>query len=71
MGEGREIHALEPETEAMVTEDIDPPILPNLDQVFSICGPLVKYVPIACHCLWAEVVLQELSDVMTRNNSDS
>ena len=63
------MHAPEPEAEAMATDEIDSSILPNLDQVFAISGPLVKYVPRVCRCIWAEVVLHELGDVVTRNNN--
>ena len=70
-GEDRRIPASEPGSEAMDTVDSDLPSLPILDQVLSTCGPLVKYVPSKCRCLWAEVILQELGDVLSRNNSHS
>ena len=54
---------------AMATETQNLPHLPNLDQVFSICGPLVKYVPKYCRHLWAEIIYRELNDVESRNNS--
>ena len=63
------MHAPEPEAEAMATDEIDSSILPNLDQVFAISGPLVKYVPRVCRCIWAEVVLHELSTIISRNNN--
>ena len=47
--------AMGEEVMAMATETQDLPHLPNLDQVFSICAPLVKYVPKCCRDLWADV----------------
>ena len=54
---------------AMATETQDLPHLPNLDQVLSICAPLVKYVPKCCRDLWAEIIYRELNNVESRNNS--
>ena len=42
--------------EAMVTETQDLLNLPSLDEVFAICGPLLKYVPKICRDLWTETI---------------
>ena len=55
--------------EAMITEHQEPLNIPNLDHVFAICGPLVKYVPKACRYLWAEVFAKELSGAESCNNT--
>ena len=55
--------------EAMATETQDSSGIPNFDQVFSICGPLAKYVPKSCRDLWAEIIYKELNDVESCNNN--
>ena len=55
--------------EAMVTETQDLQNLPSLDEVFAICGPLLKYVPKICSDLGAETIFEELISAESRNNS--
>ena len=55
--------------EAMITEHQEPLSMPNLDHVFAICGPMLKYVPSACRYLWAEILTQELNGAESHNNT--